>query len=264
MRKLNSNYLIIVPFVLSSLIFFDYLRYDYYLKPFMLYIIALSIVGGSTWAYLKKIRDDWFYVWAVFALFWGIMAVDRLFFNSNIYTRFFSEGPRGVTDILFDEMIFRGIVPFLIFYLILLRRKKNKIRLKVYTLVAIIATNMYCFYIHILPFFLSAHVMSEFSIVNFNKTFSLNVLINSILFGMFVLVIVVKKWECVFFPFFFLFIFLFATMNISIISREEILTIRFETIITLFRLYLKYLWLFSGALFMFVSLIIKKKKEKGR
>ncbi|MCU0286528.1 MAG: hypothetical protein MUF15_09010 [Acidobacteria bacterium] len=259
-----KNILPIFPFIFSSILILSCFKTDISPKPILFYsATAILICGCAIGLFLKKTNSAWFYVWMVFGSMFGIMSLDQMLFNSSTFWRFFQDSVRGFDDLFFPSPIpFRGLIPLLLFYIVFCHNK-SAIRINENEKYAIVIAILYCFFYFITPLYYGTP--GVLMCLNFNggsglKMINLSVLVSTILFACFVLFILMKgfgRLRLVYLVSFFLLFFVtmhaFVLLNAFKSGRWDC-GFTLGDIIYLFRLYLKYIWLLSGAAYMLLLL----------
>lgn len=259
-----KNILPIFPFVFSSILILSCFKTDISPKPILFYFTTVILICGCTIGFFfKQTNSAWFYVWMVFGSIFGIMALDQFLLSRNIFWRFFQDSIRGFDDLFFPSPIpFRGLIPLLLFYIVFCR-KKSEISIKENEKYAIVIVILYCFFYFIAPLYYGTP--GVLMCLNIDrgiglKMINLSILVSTILFACFVLFILMKgfgRLKLGYLMSFFLLLFVtihgFVLLNALKSGRwDSMLTL--GDIIYLFRLYLKYIWLLSGAGYMLLLL----------
>jgi hypothetical protein len=256
-----KNFISVIPFIICSIFILIFFKTDITINSISLYSLTTIFICVSVVAFCLKLTDrTWFYVWIVFGFMFGIMALDQLAFNGNIYWRFFHDSSRGFDGYFFPSHIpFRGLIPFLIFY-IAFCRKKNAIRIKENVKYIIVITIVYCWFFFISNLYYGTPWVVKYLYIVGGINYNLFVLVNTILFASFILFIIetgfVRLKLIYLLSFFFLiFVTMHGTLLVHLFKPGRYQSIpNFSDIIYFFSLYFKYIWLHSGAVYMLLLL----------
>lgn len=214
----------------------------------------------------------WFGGWSVFCFIFGIFSIDYAFMEESLYQGYFTESLHGLSDILFPTpIIFRGIIPFIIFYFI----TKRISVFKTYSLnkkISITVPLLFCTYYFVSPLYYYSPLMSYFfeRVAHFQSIYVSTVLISALLCAYYEYCFIFKsKVHLIrYVACFFLLLFLAVSIPvfIGIISglRSEFSTLL--AIAVAVKYYLKFIWFSSGALYilLFLSLqwSLQRRKEQ--
>ena len=251
--------LLISPFIISSILILSCYKTDISTIPILFYAATVIFICGCAISFFLKLTDRvWFYVWIVFGAAFGIMALDQMLFGSSIFWRFFQNHPNGYYDLIFPSPIpFRGLIPFLLFYIVFCR-KKNALRISENEKYASVIVILYCWLFFITPLYYGAPGMINY--FHNYKIYLLTLLANTLLVACFVLFILIKglsRLKLVYLLSFFLLLFVtmhgFVLLTVFKSGRWDAM-FTLGDMIYLSRLYIKYIWLHSGAAYMLLLL----------
>ena len=187
-----KNFLSTIPFIISSILILSFYETFIPLNSILFYSATAIFLCVFVIVIFLKLSDvSWFYVWIVFGVIFGIMALDKLAFNNSIYWHFLHDSSKGFEGsyILLSPIPFRGLIPFLIFY-IAFCRKKNAIRIKENVKYSIVISIVYCWFFFISTLYYGTPLVVRYLYIIGGINNNLFVLVNTILFAIFVLFII--------------------------------------------------------------------------
>ena len=268
--QMKSIHISIIPFGISLLLVISCFGSGIFPEPIFFYSATIVFLGGVIiGAFQKCTGREWFCVWTVFSFIFVLFSIDRLLLGGSIWIRFFEDHVEGYTDTIFPSNIpFRGLIPFIFFYFFM-HIKKSKLN-KDY-LYLMIFTFIYCFYFILSPIYYTAPIFRIYYLKGYSeiKLINMSVLLTTILFAIIVLLIIKGFSRRKYYFSMSVFVLMFVTIHffmfyIGIKAGKRMSMYSSENLLLISKLYFKYVWTFSGAVYMLFFMWYKSRRRFRR
>ena len=251
----------ISPYLFSMVLLSFSLKND--LQPFnvLFYPFVFLLVSGCFVLLIKNKGRLWFGVWVVFCRIFGLFSIDHVLLNERVYLSYFQESVKGMDDVIFPSpVVFRGLIPFIIFYLIVERISVFKI-FSLNKKLSIAISLLFCTYYFMVPLYYTSPSMRNCfydSGCCSPVIYLFTVLSSALLCAFFEYILIFKKTKHLMQYIFYFILLLFITVNtpvfVAIISGLKSGTSSLGIIILAAKYYLKFVWISSGALYILLLL----------